>query len=112
MPAMAARADAAEERAKGAPQPTIDTATKPIKWKSIITKELESVGGSLSVKKLRKATVAEVLAHPSYSGRNARDVKREFDEVLPTFHKYTVTDGTVSLAAKPVEPANLCPPCT
>ena len=85
------------KRQKGAPQ-EIDTATKPIKWKAIITKELQSEGGSMSLKNLRKATVAEVSAHPSYSGRKAKQIKEEFDAVLPTFNKYKVVEGRVSMA--------------
>ena len=72
---------------------------KPIKWKNIITKELNAAGGSMSQKKLRKAVVAEVCAHPSHASRKAKELKREFDEVLPTFHKYKVVDGRVLLAA-------------
>ena len=88
------------KRQKGEPQPPIDTATKPIKWKAIITKELESVGGTMSLKELRRAAVAEVQAHPSHQGRKAKQLKEEFDEVFPTFHKYAVVDGQVALATK------------
>ena len=88
------------KRQKGEPQPPIDTATKPIKWKTIITKELESVGGKMSLKELRRAAVAEVQAHPSHQGRKAKQLKEEFDEVFPTFHKYAVVDGQVALVAK------------
>lgn len=50
------------KRRKGDPQPVIDTATKPIKWKKIINKELESCGGQMGLKALREACVAEVSA--------------------------------------------------
>jgi len=87
------------KRRKGEPQPVIDTATKAIKWKTIITKELAAAGGQMSQKKLRKAVVAEVQAHPSYAGREAKQLKAEFDQILPTFNKYTIADGKISIAA-------------
>ena len=52
----------AGKRRKGDPQPVIDTATKPIKWKKIIAKELKTSGGHMGLKALRKACVAEVRA--------------------------------------------------
>ena len=86
------------KRVRGQPQPSIDTETKPIKWKKIIAKELKSEGGSMGLKALRKACVAEARAHPSYKGRDKERVQEEFDESLPTFHKFKVHNNTVSLA--------------
>ena len=68
---------------------------KPIKWKKMITKELETCGGRMNLKELRKAVVAEVQAHPSHGGRKAAQLKEEFDQVLPTFHKYRVEGSQV-----------------
>lgn len=42
--------------------PVIDPATKPIKWKKIIARELKSCGGQMRLKALRKACVSEVRA--------------------------------------------------
>ena len=86
------------KRVKGQPQPAIDTKTKPIKWKKIIAKELKTEGGSMSLKALKKACVAEARAHPSYKGRDKEKVKEEFDEVLPTFHKFKVHNNIISFA--------------
>lgn len=86
------------KRLKGQPQPPIDTATKPIKWKKIIQKELKSEGGSMTLKNLKKACVAEARAHPSHTGRDKEQIKQEFDEVLPTFHKFKVHNNVVSFA--------------
>lgn len=71
---------------------------KPIKWKKLIAKELEESGGHIQLKALRKATVAEAQAHPSYKGRPAKDLKEEFDRILPTFHKFIIDGGQVKLA--------------
>lgn len=84
------------KRRKGQPQPPIDTATKPIKWKKIIAKELRTEGGSMGLKALRKACVAEARAHPSHSGRDKATLLEEFDRMLPTFHKFRQEGGRVS----------------
>ena len=84
---------------KGAPQPVIDTSTKPIKWKKIIQKELQTEGGTMGLKALRKACVAEARAHPSYCGREKAVLQAEFDEVLPTFNKFKVNNNMVTVAA-------------
>ena len=68
-----------------------------VKWKKIIQKELKSVGGRMSAKELRKACVAEARAHPSYGGRDSKQLKAEFDELLPTFDKFERIGGTVTL---------------
>jgi hypothetical protein len=86
------------KRLKGEPQPVIDTLTKPIKWKKIIAKELETSGGSMGLKALRKAAIAEARAHPSHTGRQKEALGEEFDQVLPTFHKFQTVDGRVALA--------------
>ena len=86
-------------RMKGAPQPVIDTSTKPIKWKKIIQKELQTEGGTMGLKALRKACVAEARAHPSYCGREKAVLQAEFDEVLPTFNKFKVNNNMVTVAA-------------
>lgn len=76
-----------------------DPLTKPIKWKKIIAKELKSTGGNMSLKELRKAAVAEAHAHPSHVGRKSKELKEEFDAVLPTFNKFEVVDGKVRIRA-------------
>ncbi len=63
---------------------------KPIKWKKVIAKELESEGGTMSLKALRKATVAEVRAHPTYTGREKESLLEEFDREIVRFHKFVV----------------------
>ena len=97
----AAAADAGGDgkRQKGAAPPVLDAAsTKPIKWKKIITKELQTEGGSMGLKALRKACVAEVRAHPTHKGGKDREtLKEEFDAVLPTFHKFQVDGEKVRL---------------
>jgi len=72
---------------------------KPIKWKKIIAKELKSCGGRMNLKELRKACVAEALAHPSHRNRQGGQVRREFDEQLSTFHKFKVDGNQVTLQA-------------
>ena len=52
----------------------------------------------MSLKELRKAAVAEVAAHPSHVGKKSKELKVEFDAVLPTLHKFTTSGGTVTLA--------------
>jgi thioredoxin 1 len=86
------------KRLKGEPQPEIDTATKPVKWKKIIAKELKTEGGAMGLKALRKAAVAEVRAHPSHGGRDKEALMQEFDRVLPTFKKFKQDGGRVSIA--------------
>ena len=74
--------------------------TKPIKWKKIISKEIKSSGGVISLKELRKVAVAEAHAHPSHVGRKSKQLKEEFDEVMPTFNKFEVDDdGKVRIKA-------------
>ena len=70
---------------------------KPIKWKKIITKELETCGGRMNIKDLRKVCVAEVRAHPTHSDRKPKQVGDEFDEQLRTFHKFSVNGNQVIL---------------
>jgi hypothetical protein len=84
-----------EKRAKG--EEAEKGGGKPIKWKKMITKELETCGGRMHLKELRKAVVAEAQAHPSHGERKAAALKEEFDEVLPTFHKYRVEGSQVIL---------------
>ena len=83
---------------KGEPQKVIDTLTKPVKWKKIIAKELKSCGGSMSLKKLRKAAVAEAKAHPSYCDHDSGQLRVEFDQQLSRWNRFVVTDGQIRLA--------------
>ena len=92
-------AAAEEEAAGGAGSAAADEGQmKPIKWKKIISKELQSCGGRMKLKELRKAAVAEARAHPSHQGREKEQLLREFDELLPTFNKYVVQGNHVALA--------------
>mmetsp|Transcript_38348 Transcript_38348/g.80574 ORF Transcript_38348/g.80574 Transcript_38348/m.80574 type:complete len:346 (-) Transcript_38348:395-1432(-) len=77
-------------------------AAKAIKWKKIITKELKSVGGSMSLKKLRAEAVAEAKAHPTHENRTkadiAADFDREFAERIKNFSKFKFDGNIISLA--------------
>ena len=74
-------------------------APKPIKWKPLIAKELATCGGRMRVDELRKAAVAEARAHPSHSGRQTKELKEEFDRVLPTFKRFVVEGNQVRVAS-------------
>ena len=76
--------------------------SKPIKWKKIISKELESEGGSMKLAELRSAAVKEALAHPSHTGREAKELGADFDAAFGTFTgikgKFVVDGKRVRLA--------------
>jgi cell growth-regulating nucleolar protein len=69
---------------------------KPVKWKKIVAKELTSCGGKMNLKELRKAAVAEVLAHPSHTGRNKAELIEEFDREMPRFKRFVVSGNQVT----------------
>ena len=70
-----------------------------IKWRKLITKELESEGGSMKLKELRAASVAEANAHPSYGSRDKKELGAEFDREFPTFKKFKVEGNRVTIVA-------------
>ena len=77
--------------------PLAEGEMKPIKWKKIITKELETCGGRMNLKDLRKVCIAEARAHPSHGDRQGKQVGEEFDAQLSTFHKFSVAGSQVTL---------------
>jgi len=82
--------------------------SKPVKWKKIISKELESEGGSMKLKELRSAAVKEALAHPSHTGREEKDLRADFDAAFGTFTGIKgkfVLDGKLVRLATPAAPA-------
>ena len=72
---------------------------KPVKWKKIIAKELESEGGSMKLKELRSACVKEAKAHPSHEGRDGKALGEDFDAHFGT---YTGINGKFVLDGKRV----------
>jgi len=91
------KADGVSGRARKTELPA--GAQKPIKWKPLIAKELATCGGRMHVDELRKAAVAEARAHPSHSGRQTKELKEEFDRVLPTFKRFVVEGNQVRVAS-------------
>ena len=69
-PGMVTVHGAGEKRAK-VEAAEAELSGKPIKWKKLISKELQSCGGKMNLKELRKAVVAEARAHPSHTGRKS-----------------------------------------
>ena len=51
----------------------------------------------MNLKELRKACVAEALAHPSHGDRKAAQVREEFESQLKTFKKFNVDGNQVTL---------------
>ena len=66
-------------------KPAAAANTKPVKWKKIIAKELETEGGSMRLKELRSACVKEAKAHPSHKGRDGKSLGEDFDTHFGTF---------------------------
>ena len=91
------KADGVSGRARKTELPA--GAQKPIKWKPLIAKELATCGGRMHIDELRKAAVAEARAHPSHSGRQTKELKEEFDRVLPTFKRFVVEGNQVRVAS-------------
>jgi len=69
---------------------------KPVKWKKIVAKELMSCGGKMNMKELRKAAVAEALAHPSHNERNKAELIEEFDRTMPRFKRFQISGNQVT----------------
>ena len=66
-------------------KPAAAANAKPVKWKKIIAKELETEGGSMRLKELRSACVKEAKAHPSHKGRDGKSLGEDFDTHFGTF---------------------------
>ena len=66
-------------------KPAAAANAKPVKWKKIIAKELETEGGSMKLKELRSACVKEAKAHPSHEGRDGKSLGEDFDTHFGTF---------------------------
>ena len=69
----------------GGTKPAAAANAKPVKWKKIIAKELETEGGSMKLKELRSACVKEAKAHPSHEGRDGKSLGEDFDTHFGTF---------------------------
>jgi cell growth-regulating nucleolar protein len=69
---------------------------KPVKWKKIVANELTSCGGRMNMKELRKAVIAEVLAHPSHKERNKAELLDEFDRTMPRFKRFQINGNQVT----------------
>ena len=91
-------ANGKRHKADASAAPADSGGKKPIKWKKIISKELQTCGGKMGLKALRKACVAEARAHPTHLGRDKGELIEEFDRLLPTFKKYSMVGGQVTFA--------------
>ena len=52
----------------------------------------------MSLKRLRKAAVAEAKAHPSYCEHASAQLRVEFDQQLSRWNRFVVTDGQIRFA--------------
>ena len=89
------KADGVSGRARKTELPA--GAQKPIKWKPLIAKELATCGGRMR----RRAAQGGGRrgARASHSGRQTKELKEEFDRVLPTFKRFVVEGNQVRVAS-------------